>query len=85
MFQIREAEKKNPLSFLSHKLNKFKLVYEYAKLRIHELIHYVWLTIKLNNKKVLHKTNRTKKFINVCGLMGLIYISLETISCSLIK
>ena len=34
----------------------FKLIHEYAKWSYLELIHHVWLSIRLNNLIVIHKT-----------------------------
>ena len=37
--------------------------HDYAKLSIQELIHNVWISIRLNNLKAGHKTNGTKKLV----------------------
>ena len=47
---------------ISWLLLTLKFIHDYAKWSIHELIHHVWLSIRLNNLIAGHKTNWTKKF-----------------------
>ena len=42
-------------------ITNFELIYDYAKWLVHEWIHHVWLSIRLNYLIARHKTNWTKK------------------------
>ena len=39
-----------------------KLIHDYAKWLIHELIIHVWIIIRLNNLIAIHKTNEQKNY-----------------------
>ena len=72
-------QNQNPLLFLSYDLKfTLKLVHDYAKWLIRELIHLVWLSKRLNNLIARHKTNCTNKSIstvlNFIGLKSVTYI-----------
>ena len=45
---------------ISWLLFTLELIHDYAMWSIHELIHHVWLSIRLKNLKARHKTNWTK-------------------------
>ena len=56
---------------ISWLLFTLELLHDYANWSIHELIHHVWLSIRLDNLIACRKTNQSKKLLAYCNTSGL--------------